>query len=204
MGNSACFTKINENCFWVLIKNEEIVAMKIINILFTCSIVLLTLNSCGSSDTEMPIVNLLKQNSIATTGIAFDTAKQITLDTLTGGEIEPCGTTDDIFVSNSGDKQPKEGVTSKKNDPKKCNTKIVNADNLLKDAIKSSETPIKGIIRVNGEDKEARFVVTVTALYQGSHCATTYAAGTQRTSCINKEIQCAAIRKATKNPNYPC
>jgi hypothetical protein len=47
----------------------------------------------------LSIPQLIKRNVIMTSGIAFNTAKSITLDPISGEQINPCGTNDDVFIS---------------------------------------------------------------------------------------------------------
>ena len=134
-------------------------------------------------------------------GIDFDSGKLVSTDPYTGEEIIPCSS-----------KRPFDAVLEKKRSKltvNGCKSPVLLGDEslnniALQDALKSSEQPIMGKVKVNGEEKDARFVVTVTALYKGSHCTTIYSDGDQITKCINKELLCQALRKAKNNPNYPC
>jgi hypothetical protein len=188
--------------------------MRSIEKITTCILLTLTVSACAVSNlpiTEhisdlMPIPAFIKQNVFFVSGFDFDNKKLVSLDPTTGQEVPICGSNQELFVNRDSDQNQlrNKGADTHHIEHPCPTTQIVNASSPLNEAIGISREPIKGTIRVEGIDKEATFLVTVTALYRGSHCVTTYSAGTQRTNCINKEKQCAAIRKATNNPNYPC
>jgi hypothetical protein len=147
----------------------------------------------------LSIPQFIKRNVILSSGIAFNTAKSITLDPISGEQINPCGTTDDVFITQKILRAIGKHLHAKPNSvdevAESCTkTQIVDANATLVEAIKSSEKPILGTVRVNGKEKPARFVVTVTALHEGSHCTTTYSEGVQRTNCIDNEIKCDALK----------
>ncbi|WP_411726128.1 hypothetical protein [Methyloglobulus sp.] len=172
--------------------------MKIIKRTLTLLFVIGGVISCSQND---PIEQLVKQNVILTSGVAFDTGKLVSINPFTSKEIAPCGTTDNIFVSRnpSDTKQGQIQFKPKSNTaPGNCNTKIVALENpsleaALMQSLKLSKAPIQGTVNDNGQDKPAKLIVTVTALYPGSHCATIYSGGQQFTNCINQEAYCAAL-----------
>jgi hypothetical protein len=179
--------------------------MKIIKKTLLLLLVIGGVISCSDNDNDTgAIPQLIKQNVILTSGVDFDTAKVVALNPFTGKEIVPCSTTGNIFVSGSlsDTKQEQVQYSSKSDDKDGCSsiqTLIVDPDDALKSALKSAQSPpIQGTVRVNGKDKPARFIVSVTALYLGSHCATIYPAGQQLTNCVNKERYCAALAKYGK------
>jgi hypothetical protein len=146
----------------------------------------------------LSIPKFIKRNVIMTSGIAFNTAKSITLDPISGEQINPCGTNDDVFITQKFLRAIGRHIhaipDSADKGAKPCTkTQIVDANVTLVAAIKSSEKPILGTVRVNGKEKPARFVVTVTALHEGSHCTTTYSEGVQRTNCIDNQTKCDAL-----------
>jgi hypothetical protein len=157
-----------------------------------------------------PIPQLIKQAVITTSGVAYNTGETVTIDPLTGKEIPPCGTTNNVFVpQNMSDKKQEKITSSPENKTElmhgSCNTQIVEFENpdidaSFKQAIKISESTVEGMVRDNGVEKRARFIVEVTALYEGSHCVTTYSAGKQRRKCINREQECAALAAV----GWPC
>ena len=169
--------------------------MKIIKKALLLLLVIRGVISCSDTD---PIPQLIKQNAILASGINFDKGEVVALNSFTGINIVPCSTADNIFVSGNlpDTKQRKVQYKPKSDDKDGCNiTQIVNPDDALKGAIKSTQSPIQGTVRVNGENKPAKFVVTVTALYRGSHCNTIYSAGQQLTDCVNQEKYCAKLAR---------
>ena len=175
--------------------------MKKIIILLLVSIT--GLISCGDNHS---IPALIKQNVITTSGVAYNTGETVTIDPFTGKEIMPCGTTDNVFVPrNIPDSNQEKFKSTPENKAElmhgSCNTQIVEPEDpsintFLKQAIKISESPIMGVVRDKGKEKEARFLIQVTALYEGSHCVTTFSAGAQRRKCVRREEQCAALQAA--------
>lgn len=159
----------------------------------------MSLISCSDSDS---IPTLVQRNVVSTSGIDFNTGKIVSINPLNGQEILPCGNTNDIFIdqNNSERKKVKQGSKDETHDEfmqKPCNTQIARLQDpsleaALKETIKISEKPINGVVLDNGVEKEARFVIEVTALYEGSHCVTTFSAGQKRRKCIKTE-QCAAL-----------
>ena len=47
----------------------------------------------------LSIPQFIKRNVILSSGIVFNTAKSITLDPISGELINPCGTNDDVFIT---------------------------------------------------------------------------------------------------------
>jgi hypothetical protein len=164
--------------------------------------VFLELISCSDSDhkenskTSDSLPQFIKENVLLASGYVFDTGKPIPIDTFTGAQINPCAAIDTSESSKysinkaKGDSpyQPAKGNQT-------CNIEVVSADASLTEALKSSESPILGKVKVNGEEKDAKFIVTVTALYKGSHCNTLFVGGQQWKNCVTKEAQCAALKK---------
>ncbi len=185
--------------------------MKIIIRVLVLLSVVWGLISCGDNK---PIKPFVKQNVILASGFNWDTAKIVAINTLTGKEIVPCkNTTDNVFVSKNPIDTKQEQIqynpkssTVPVDNP--CNTKIiVDSENpalaaSLRQALKLSESIIKGTVRVNGVDREARFVSTLTALYKGSHCATIYSGGQELVNCINREEYCKTYQE--ENPGQTC
>jgi hypothetical protein len=183
--------------------------MKIYTKSALCTLVISALISCSTTDQSAQILkfepdvipHLMKHNVVMTNGFDFNTGKMVTIDPFTGKEVNPCGTMEDIHVSgNSADKTPNNTQNSPHTgghrDFTGCNTQIVDANPTLKDALKISALPepMEGTVRVDGIDKPAKFIITVTALYPGSHCSTTFSGGVQLTSCISREARCAALK----------
>ena len=150
---------------------------------------------------SQPISKLIEKNVVLANGIDFDTGKLVSIDPYTGEEITPC-LSGQPATDSKETKQGQQTLSSCKA-PVMLSGESLN-HTFLQDALKSSGQPIMGKVKVNGEEKDARFVITVTALYKGSHCTTTYSAGDERTQCINTELMCQLLRKKLKQPNFPC
>lgn len=149
------------------------------------------------------IPEFFTKNVILATGIDFDTGKPLVLNPITGELQQPCES--EILVINTNKNTQKGlrqqrllGKTSpyKANAPTRpsdCNTQIVDPNQELANAISNSEKIIYGTIRKNGKDIPARFVVSVTALYEGSDCATYIQNGKQYTFCSTTQGKCDSV-----------
>lgn len=112
-------------------------------------------------------------------GVNFETGKVVVLNTETGEETPAC-------IQNAG------GHTTDKSssgDSAKCTVELLVNDNNpeLANALELSKKLIKGEIKKNGKTKPARFVISVTTLYEGSDCNVVYAGGDQYENCIENE-----------------
>jgi hypothetical protein len=74
-----------------------------------------------------------------------------------------------------------------------CNSQVINPTPELANALQSSQGIINGTIRKNGQDIPARFVVAVTALYEGSLCQTYFSGGDQWELCTTLEDNCKQV-----------
>ncbi len=137
-------------------------------------------------DSDEPIQRLVEQRAALASGVNFDTAKLAVLNPDTGQEVPSC-----IQIGSS--KQDYQSINRKiitkpsnmENAMQKCKTEL-NLDDgnfSLKSALELSRKPIEGKIKKNGEVIPARFIVTVTALYHGSHCNSTFSGGDQFDNC---------------------
>jgi hypothetical protein len=179
------------------------ITKKSVGYLFIVVIIILYIIFWLIAHNDDSIPQFTKQKVALASGIAPDTHQVVTIDPFTGKEVFPCGTTDDIFISNNtSDTLQEQNKYKQKSaisrDAKNCNTQILGTDDALKlpqlkEALKSSQTPIKGMVRDNGINKPATFIVTVSAIYLGSHCETMYSAGKQRRKCIRREEECQAL-----------
>lgn len=112
-------------------------------------------------------------------GVNFETGKIVALNTESGEEVPAC-------TQHSGDR------SSDKSNPQnatKCSVELLVNDNnpeLLK-ALELSKKLIHGEIKKDGKTKPARFVISVTTLYEGSDCNVVYAGGDQYENCIVNE-----------------
>ncbi len=137
-------------------------------------------------DSDEPIQRLVDQRAALASGVNFDTAKLVVLNPDTGQEVPSC-----IQIGSS--KQDYQSINRKiitepsnmENAMQKCKTELnFNDANLaLKSALELSRKPIEGEIKRNGEVIPARFIVTVTTLYHGSHCNVTSSGGNQSENC---------------------
>ncbi|SJM95573.1 hypothetical protein [Crenothrix polyspora] len=125
------------------------------------------------------ISNLFGKNIVLVTGVDFQTGKSVVLNPITGEAVTACDS-----------QSTKAGCTTQliSSDPQ-----ISNPNPELTSAINSSQKIIFGVINKNGKNIPARFVVTVTALYEGSNCATYISAGSQWESCTTLEIDCNSL-----------
>ncbi len=150
--------------------------------------------SCGDNELIEPLV---KQNVVLASGFNWSTGKIVSINPFTSDAADLCGF-NGIFVDTEDTKQDTK-YTKENNRLKnsKCiqivGTGNTSEDTSLRDALKISSSPLNGTIRVNGENMDARFLVTVTALYKGSHCATIYSSGQQLQNCINVEEFCQLL-----------
>jgi hypothetical protein len=124
---------------------------------------------------------------VLATGINFLTGKSIVIDPITGEEVTSCTSTSGASGANGG-----------------CKTQI-NIDTSfnpeLANIVSSSGRIINGVIRKNGKDIPARFVTTVTALYEGSECTTLIVGGNQYEHCITDEGGCTFVAPLTRYGN---
>ena len=159
--------------------------MKLSNLIFpvlmTASVFNITAQAQTLEDPTPPIPNFLLNRVYYPIGYDFLTSKPIVLNSLDSTIVEPC------INPRSGDKEGK---------LKECNTKLVEPSAALRQAIAATKTPILGKISKDGKILKARFIVTVTALYEGSYCTTHYAAGEQRDECISLSRICRDALKA--------
>jgi hypothetical protein len=130
------------------------------------------------------ISNLFGKNIVLVTGVDFQTGKSVVLNPVTGEAVSSC--------DSPGTKVG-------------CTTRIINSDSQfspeLNNAINSSQKLIFGVINKNGKNIPARFVVTVTALYEGSNCATYISAGHQWEFCTTLQTDCTWFSPLTRYGN---
>ncbi len=128
---------------------------------------------------DNPLQTLTDNRAALATGINFVTTKVVALNPENGSVVPACiKPGDNSQVSRTTEKSSTD-VDSK------CNVELVINDNTqaLRTALELSKQPIQGEIKKNGEIKPARFVVTVTALYEGSDCNGVYSGGDQVVNC---------------------
>jgi hypothetical protein len=149
---------------------------------------------CGAATLPKPvessinlIANLFGKNVVLATGINFLTGKSIVLNPITGEEVTSCNSKSVTPSVNGG-----------------CTTQInvdTSLDPELATVISSSEKIINGVIRKNGKDIPARFITTVTAVYEGSECTTLIVGGNQYEHCITDEGGCAFVAPLSRYGN---
>jgi hypothetical protein len=126
-----------------------------------------------------PIASFIGQNVILINGYNFETTKPVVINPLTSIEIGSC-----IIRSNKKTTNPPQGQPDKDYGRVKCTSEIVNPPPFLNEAIQNSKSIIEGFIRKDGKLIPARFVISVTALYQGSKCETYLSGGEQYEVCM--------------------
>ncbi len=156
-----------------------------------CILIFMTfgLISCGNDELIEP---LIKQNVVLASGFNWSTGKIVSINPFTSDAANSCNFKG-IFIDST---KPTETKDNDKLKNGKCIQVVgtgASEDALLRDALSISASPFNGTIRVNGENKDAKFLVTVTALYEGSHCATIFSGGQQLQNCINVEAYCQAL-----------
>ena len=117
-------------------------------------------------------------------GVDFDLKKLVVVNPDNGQLVAPCKPIrDDNNQPTNGKKQLTMAKGSYKAIPD-CAVQILTDSNpALASALEISENTIEGKIKKNGETIPATFVVTVTAVYKGSHCNTTSSSGNQHENC---------------------
>jgi hypothetical protein len=118
----------------------------------------------ASAKKPLFVPKLIVEHAVVATGINFETSKAVVINSITGEEINACNKTRGVERS------------------KKCKTKIIAANDNLKAAL-NIKGPIKGYIMKGDKKVEAKYIVTITAHYKGSHCVTTIVGDTQFEDC---------------------
>ncbi|WP_020481888.1 hypothetical protein [Methylomonas sp. MK1] len=131
---------------------------------------------CGSNKS---IETLVDQRVALANGVNFDTAKIVVLDPETGQEISAC-----IQSKPDPRRSTDKAQSSTKDSGENCKATLLIDDNpTLKAALELSKQTIQGEIKKDGEVKPARFVISVTTLYKGSHCNVVSSGGDQYENC---------------------
>lgn len=128
-----------------------------------------------------PIQKMVDKKVALAAGVDFDTAKVVALDPETGEEIHACIQQSEPATDVKSTASTAEGSEA----PTKCEVELLNDEKnpALRAALELSKKPIQGEIKKDGQVKPARFVVTVTTLYHGSHCNVVYSGGDQIENC---------------------
>ncbi|WP_157198194.1 hypothetical protein [Methylomonas sp. DH-1] len=124
------------------------------------------------------IQQLLDKRVALANGIDFDTAKLVAVNPETGDEIPAC-------IPVGPTKETSKKPTTQTDQVPQCEVELIldEKNPALRTALELSKNPISGEIKKNGDIKPARFVVTVTTLYQGSTCNVVYSGGEQIENC---------------------
>lgn len=175
---------------------KEIAIFLLIGLLFI-NILLIFINK---NDPMPPIASFIGQNAVLANGYNFDTAKPIVVDPITSITLSACHKTK---INRSGNKSGyKVNVPTQDNSSEfigvndfnlDCGTEIVNPAPFLNEALKNSQNVIKGTIKKDGKEIPARFLISVTALYEGSNCVTYFSGGEQYESCESVKSQCRSV-----------
>ncbi|MCF6252994.1 MAG: hypothetical protein L3J75_17270 [Methylococcaceae bacterium] len=126
------------------------------------------LEEIAKSPTLIP--QLFIQNAILATGINFKTKEPVIFNTLTGSRVTPCANNNKI--------------NGLENTNSTCKTQAIPPNKALETAL-SINQPIEGTIVKNGKTIPATYIVSVRALYKGSHCTTIYILGYEFEVCID-------------------
>jgi hypothetical protein len=134
------------------------------------------IGGCQSNPTSEQFVN---QSVAIASGIDFETTKLVAIDPETGEEVTAC-------VRNTNAKAYSRTETPKAaTSAGACKVELLvdGNDPAIRNALALSSKPIEGQIKEDGQLKPARFVVTLTSLYKGSHCNVVASGGTQYEFC---------------------
>jgi len=125
------------------------------------------------------VKTFLEKRVALASGVNFETGKIVALAPETGKEVAAC-------IQSSGDRATDK---SSSGNAKKCTVELLVNDNNpeLANALELSKKLIKGEIKKDGKTKSARFVISVTTLYEGSDCNVVYSGGDQYENCIDNE-----------------
>lgn len=129
--------------------------------------------------------SLTEQNVVLASGVNFKDNKYVVIDPKSGKRVKSCGKTIIIEKNNptaqGSDQSNPSSTGTQTNQP--CNNQIFEPSQELLNALRINN-PLQGfIIKDDGEKTEARFFVSVKALYKGSHCNTDHVNGDAWTNC---------------------
>lgn len=157
---------------------------------------------------EVTIPESFGKDVVLATGIDFQTGKSVVINPKTGEEIFPCAVMPLIDTKNTssyGTSRYEENNThnskSTTSNKKECNIQIVNPTQELINTFETSQKIINGTVRKDGIDIPARFVITVSALYEGSNCITLITNGGQYQSCSTLKEDCNWLLPLTRYAN---
>lgn len=174
------------------------------------TLVSLLLAACCAS--QIPIIEdgsqdmipeFFGKNVVLVTGIDFKTGKSIVLNPTTGEEVKPCPEHEIIIEATDQDSNrvskpkhaPYKTIKNSSNEQPDCNVQFVNPSQELLSAFESSQKIISGFVRKNGTDLPipAKFITTVTALYEGSDCIDLITADGQYGLCTTLKDDCTFL-----------
>lgn len=148
------------------------------------SSLVLLLSACiekPQNDQEDPLSPLMvEQNVVLVSGVDYETGRLFAYDPISAETIMACN-------SISTDAKRKQQMSKQE-----CliNDYEIRAPESVLDAIKTSQETIDGSVIKDGKEIPARFVVTVSALYEGSLCVTEWSGGAQYENCTNVKQKC--------------
>lgn len=133
--------------------------------------------STGCQITDSTNETFVKNNVGLSNGIDFDSTELVVVDPETGEQLTAC-----LQTSETKDRPAAAKTEANK---QSCQVELfVDGNNpAIRTAIELSKRPIEGQVRRDGQQKPARFVTTLTALYTGSNCYTVTSGGTQYEFC---------------------
>lgn len=140
--------------------------------------------------------NFLNQDAILATGLDIKTGKPVVLGTVKGENIEPCSDSTIFASTETGNTDSKEVYSEPaektRNDKDQDCIKVVNPSADLKSVLNSTRSIIDGTVIKDGEIKPAKFIVQVSALFEGSDCITHYVGGVQYADglCVKETQNC--------------
>jgi hypothetical protein len=134
--------------------------------------------------------SLTERNALLASGVSFDpkgldSSKIVVISSVDGKKIQSCEKINIIEKNNISDERLKTSNQSSTKIPldQQCNNEIVANDPDLLNALRIKNS-LDGFVIKDGVRVPAKFVVTVTAVYKGSHCNSLYGLGAAYTNCI--------------------
>ncbi|WP_139306288.1 hypothetical protein [Methylomonas sp. LWB] len=152
--------------------------MKNRNLMFGAFLVisLVSLASCSMSER---IASLTKKNVPMASGVDFKSNRFVVVNSLDGKEVASCGDSEipsgrDAYKNNESGKGDS------------CGVKIIQVDDAVLNALKVT-APVEGRISKDGKEVNAKFFVSVLAIYEGSVCTVYYNNGKKYKVCVPED-----------------
>jgi hypothetical protein len=128
----------------------------------------------------------VKEEAALASGVNYETGKIVVVDPETGQIVKPCipkAISRTGALSNTTIKQNQE--SSEIINGQECAIEILGTEEnaSVLSALEMSKNIIRGQILKDGKPVEARFVISITTLYEGSKCNGLYSGGAQYQNC---------------------